>query len=127
MAGPAAEHATPGRRGDARGVGVGQNLEPFRHGTRVLLHEAGEPVAETRQEAPAQRDSLDTLHFDARARPPHESVTREGRYAVRRGASAVLIRRLPQRGEGEPVKVDYAYRYAKFFDGSNVFALTLGF
>jgi len=29
--------------------------------------------------------------------------------------------------EGFSVKVDYAYRYAKFFDGSNVFALTLGF
>jgi len=29
--------------------------------------------------------------------------------------------------EGFSVKVDYAYRYAKFFDGNNVFALTLGF
>jgi len=29
--------------------------------------------------------------------------------------------------EGFSVKVDYAYRYAQFFDGNNVFALTLGF
>jgi len=29
--------------------------------------------------------------------------------------------------EGFSVKIDYAYRYAQFFDGNNVFALTLGF
>ncbi len=29
--------------------------------------------------------------------------------------------------DGFSVKVDYAYRYAQFFDGNNVFALTLGF
>lgn len=29
--------------------------------------------------------------------------------------------------EGFSVKVDYAYRYAQFFSGNNVFALTLGF
>ena len=29
--------------------------------------------------------------------------------------------------EGFSVKIDYAYRYAQFFDGNNVFAVTLGF
>ncbi|MFI5237454.1 MAG: hypothetical protein ACHQLA_05930, partial [Ignavibacteriales bacterium] len=29
--------------------------------------------------------------------------------------------------DGFVVKIDYAYRYAQFFDGNNVFALTLGF
>lgn len=29
--------------------------------------------------------------------------------------------------EGFSIKIDYAYRYAQYFDGSNIFALTLGF
>jgi hypothetical protein len=29
--------------------------------------------------------------------------------------------------EGFSIKIDYAYRYAEYFDGSNIFALTLGF